>query len=109
MTAEAWVARSDWIDVGIGVMKQLEVEPERSYLLQVPTPDMEGVYNRPIKPGEASSQGRALLRELRVPVLGRTVDDEPYWLESDTPLFEVNPEAVLFWREHSERHVLPTW
>ena len=63
----AFVARSDWLEVGFGLWSKLP-DPERDFFLPRVKGDLVSFYEGPASSADLAMLGTLLLSELRVPV-----------------------------------------
>jgi hypothetical protein len=102
---ECSLTGGDWLKEGFEILKSPGFSWKRDYLLPKSSDDLESCVKRQLDYSCASGIGRSLLLELKSPIWNNA---EEVWQESDVVFLLTSP-CHLFWTEHSERHVLPSW
>ena len=94
----------DWLKTGFDILASEPFSFERDFLLPCPNGDMSGAIRKMADYSSVSSWNRAMLLDLLEPVF----DASGVWVEKVGAHFIHSP-GHLYWREHSERHVLSEW
>ena len=92
----------DWLQTGFIIWNSEPFNYARTYLVPLPSFDLQGVVQKMALYCDGAAMGRAVLQELRVPEWSK----EKGWLETEQAL--VPPEGAMLFTEHSERHWLPS-
>jgi hypothetical protein len=102
----AFVARSDWLEVGFGLWSGLP-DPDRDFFLPRVKGDLVSFYDGPASSADLATLGTLLLSELRVPVAASWSGGGGEEKCAGTEV--LIPTALLMgWTGHSERATLPS-
>ena len=93
----------DWLREGCQFCSSPPLNFARDFFGPALAPGLEAPSRGMATYADSAANGRAVLRELRVPEWD---EDDSCWKETDVAL--IPPEFVLLWSEHSERHWLPS-
>ena len=106
VSVKCYVATSAWLKTGHVIWSKL-ADFERDYFLPLPSGDFHSTRRVPAEYVDASNMSRALLSELPEVKMVSDGQGPPRWESTSRHL--LSRHSLLFWSEHSERSVLPTW
>ncbi|CAE8621781.1 unnamed protein product [Polarella glacialis] len=101
VSSRATITGNGWLETGLLIWLGVGFAFNRDYFLPEPNEDFSGCRAKPSDWSSTSARSRALFRELR-----QVKFDGICWdWNGNLPLM-LHPQALLFWRDRSERNVL---